>query len=127
MFSNCGKSVCQFIHKCLNLNEHNRRVGSYNITTRSVINSGDLRQYLFADECSSPNYINTKHACPYEPPIQLGSCDSFQSINSEDDTDSGSDIDSDNEPERIQFENIKIKSQITKGGPFIQSSNIDFL
>lgn len=103
MFSNCGNSFCTFFKKIFHIK--NRQIGSYNIVTSksSVINSNDLNKYLFADECEScknkNKNIKKKHLNyrdlmenedlgVYEPPLIIGSCDSFQSVESEGDTDS---------------------------------------
>jgi len=110
----------------------NRRISSYNISTSHVINSNDLDKYLFADECEScknkrskTSFINISNKNKnknknknqeneplgtYEPPVVIGSCDSFRSVNTEDDVDSDLDIESDNEPEQVDIESISIKS-----------------
>ena len=118
MFSNCGNSFCQFFKKLFRID--NRRIGSYNVVTskRSVINSNDLNKYLFADECESRKNRNSKKKKRrdykgflknedlgvYDPPIVIGSCDSFQSIDSDGDTDS--DIESDEEVVNINKNKI---------------------
>lgn len=117
MFSNCGNSFCQFFKKLFRIN--NRKIGSYNIITSksSVINSNDLNKYLFADECescknrnknrtsreSSIKLINGDDLGVYEPPVPvtMTSCDSFHSVDSNDDT--NSDIESDEEPIKINL------------------------
>ena len=104
MFSNCGNSFCQFFKNLFRINT--RRIGSYSVITSksSVINSNDLNKYLFADECDSCknkkkkhlNYIDVERnedLDVYEPPIVIGSCDSFQSVESDGDTDSDLEVD----------------------------------
>jgi hypothetical protein len=135
MFSNCGKSFCMFFKKLFHID--NRRISSYNISTSHVINSNDLDKYLFADECEScknkrskTSFINisnknknqeNEHLGTYEPPVVIGSCDSFRSVNTEDDVDSDLDIESDNEPEQVDIESISIKS-INKNKTIFKSS-----
>jgi hypothetical protein len=96
MFSNCSNSCCQFFKNLFRINT--RKIGSYNV----IINSNDLNKYLFADErelCKNKNTKKGKHLnyrdCTknedlgiYEAPPFIGSCDSFQSVNSDGDTDS---------------------------------------
>jgi hypothetical protein len=122
MFSNCGNSFCQFFKKLFHIK--NRRIGSYNIVTgkNSIINSNDLNKYLFADECESCKNKNTKKKKTlnhieftknedlgvYEPPIVVGSCDSFQSVNSDGDTDSDSDSDLESNEEVVNINKNKI-------------------
>ena len=122
MFSNCGTSFCQFFKKLFHIK--NRRIGSYKIVTskNSVINSNDLNKYLFADECEScksknknknkkrnelnyKNFTKNEDLGVYEPPIFIGSCDSFQSVESDGDTDS--DIESDEEVVNINKNKIE--------------------
>jgi hypothetical protein len=105
MFSNCGNSFCKFFKNLFHIK--NRRIGSYNIviSKSSVINSNDLNKYLFADEYEScknkkkhlnyREFKNNEDLGVYEPPLVIGSCDSFQSVNSDGDTDS--DLESDEE------------------------------
>ena len=116
MFTNCGNSFCQFFKKIFRID--NRRIGSYNIVTSksSVINSNDLNKYLFADECESCKNKNSKKnkhynnrgedVGVYDPPIVIGSCDSFQSVNSDGDTDS--DLESDDEVVNIDKNEIDV-------------------
>ena len=122
MFTNCGNSVCKFFKKLFCIND--RKIGSYNIKTSrsSVINSNDLNKYLFADECESCKNKNTKKKKTlnhieftknedlgvYEPPIVIGSCDSFQSVDSNGDTDSDSDLESNEEVVNIDKNEIDI-------------------
>jgi len=106
-FENCGKSICSFFNKCFNINP---RVIKYHINTGNPINSNDLNTYLFADECDScknksskelminkkakNNGIREKYPSnlgSYIPPIKLvGSCDSFESISSDEESESES-------------------------------------
>jgi len=98
MFSNCRSSFCQFFKNLFRIND--RRIDSSNIITSKsgVINSNDLNKYLFADECEScinKNSKKKKHhnnrdedLGVYEPPIVIGSYDSFESVDSDGDTDS---------------------------------------
>ena len=101
MLNNCGKSFCIFSKKIFHID--NKQIGPYNIVTsqNSVLNSNDLNKYLFADECEScrNRSRNSKHSSSnnnlgvYEPPIVIGSCESFQSIDSDDETDSDLEVD----------------------------------
>ena len=114
MFSNCGNSFCQFFKKISHIK--NRRIGSYNIvkSKSSVINSNDLNKYLFADECEScknkkkrldyKDFEKNEDLGVYEPPHVIRSCDSFQSVESDGDTDS--DIESDEEVVNINKNKI---------------------
>ena len=120
MFSSCGNSFCNFFKKLFHI--ENKRIGSYNIVTSksSVINSNDLNKYLFADECEScknrnskkkkrldyKGFLKNEDLGVYEPPIVIGSCDSFQSIDSDGDTDS--DLDTDGEVFNINKNKIDI-------------------
>ena len=125
MVNNCGESFCTFFKKLFRIN--NRRLGPYNIVTskNSVINSNDLNKYLFADVCEScKNKNKTKNKIKnnkrlnyrdfkkyedlgvYEPPLVIGSCDSFQSIDSDGDTDS--DLETDEEVVNMNKNKIDI-------------------
>lgn len=124
MFSNCGNPFCNFFKKLFHIK--NKQIGPYNIVTskNSVINSNDLNRYLFADECEScknktKNKKNKKNKQlnyryfaknedlgVYEPPLVIGSCDSFQSVNSDGDTDS--DLESDEEVVNMNKNKIDI-------------------
>ena len=102
MFSNCGKSFCAFLGKCFNIK-------TYTTYNSSNIESQDLNRYLFADESSSFKNKNKlsilfsngkkilqfrksnkkqEYLDDYEPPIKIGSCDSFISVNSNNSNDS---------------------------------------
>ena len=120
MLSNCGNSFCNFFKKLFHI--ENKRIGSYNIVTSksSVINSNDLNKYLFADECEScknrnskkkkhryyKGFLKNEDLGVYEPPIVIGSCDSFQSVDSDGDTDS--DLETDGEVFNINKNKIDI-------------------
>jgi CRISPR/Cas system-associated protein Cas10 (large subunit of type III CRISPR-Cas system) len=129
MFEQCGKSFCEFMHKCFNL-KNKKRLMSFKINTSRVINSSDLNTYLFADECETcknrnlisksknkknGNYNNNDEDLGiYQPPI-ISTCESFVSIDSSD-GDSGSDLEVDDDindrVKSINMKNIKIKDGI---------------
>ena len=103
-------------HRRKHLYVCNKRIGSYNIVTgkNSIINSNDLNRYLFADECEScknktkrldyKDFAKNEDLGVYEPPHIIRSCDSFQSVESDGDTDS--DIESDEEVVHINKNKI---------------------
>ena len=146
MLSDCGNSFCNFFKKIFHINKSKNYKHQFKrcniITNRSVINSNDLNKYLFADECESckhkhfqkssakiikktnnhnyKEYIKTEDLGSYNPPI-IESCESFQSIDSNNDTDSDieSDIESDDEP--INLNMINYNNRDNKDNPFIKN------
>ena len=144
MVFNCGKSWCAFMQKCFNLkNDNKKRVNYFNISTKRTIKSQDLNRYLFADECescknrnktsikilknNSQTYEDVEYLGVYEPPINIGSCDSFRSINSDQDseTDVESDIDSEDEPKQIMISKFKTKKMRRSINSYNPSELID--